>query len=191
MPYKPVDTQIKVIVGPLWSATDYKSELTTVAYNAAGMNVAAILEKDDGTIVATDITLSNSGDYLWTHVKHGYYSIVLPASGEGSFNNTDKGTLRIVGSCDGALPFGSVAYDVGKAQIDVADFIAATGITEGGNWSIAKLGKIIAAFIAGQGQDSTVEGWKDVLDPDDGETVIFRVKLNTSTSPYREVVIEI
>jgi len=190
MPRKPVDTQIKVIVGPLWNDITFKTRETAIDYNAAGMDVDIIVEKADGTVEVTAITLSNSGDYLWTHETQGYYSIVLPASGGASFNNTEEGILRAVGYCTGVLPFGSIAYDIGRAKIDVADLLAATGITVGGTWTIAKAFKMLMAFIAGQGQDSAVAGWKDVLDPDDGETVVYKVTLKPTT-PQRIVEVEI
>lgn len=117
MPYKPVDTAIKVIVGPLIDDTDFKAREEGIVYNQAGMEIDVIVEKADGTIVTTAVTPTTSGDYDWTHTDQGYYELELPASGGASFNNTEEGILRVVGYCTGVLPFSSVAYDVVPTMI--------------------------------------------------------------------------
>ena len=112
MPYKPVDTAIKVIIGPLIDDTDFASREEAIAWNAAGMEIDVIVERADGTIVTTAITLTTGGDYDWAHTNQGYYEIELPASGGASFNNTEEGILRVIGYCTGVLPFSSVSYDI-------------------------------------------------------------------------------
>ena len=117
MPYKPVDTAIKIIVGPLIDDTDFKAREEAITYDQAGMEIDVIVEKADGTIVTTAVTPTTSGDYDWAHTDQGYYELELPASGGASFNNTEEGILRVVGYCTGVLPFSSVAYDIVPIQI--------------------------------------------------------------------------
>ena len=112
MAYKPVDTAIKIIVGPLIDDTDFKSREESVAYNAAGLEIDVIVEKADGTIATTAVTPTTGGDYDWAHTDQGYYELELPASGGASFNNTEEGIVRVVGYATGVLPFASIAYDV-------------------------------------------------------------------------------
>ncbi len=117
MPLKPVDTAIKVIVGPLIDDTDFKSREEAVAYNAAGMEIDVIVEKADGTITTTAVTPTTSGDYDWTHTDQGYYQLELPASGGASCNNAEEGMLTVVGYATGVLPFRSQSYDMVPVKV--------------------------------------------------------------------------
>ncbi len=73
--------------------------------------------------------------------------------------------------------------------IAVAAMLAATGVTAGGTWSFAKLMKVSAAFGAGKWQDkSGSPGTRELLDPDDGTTVVAEV-IPSETSPYVSVSI--
>lgn len=117
MPFKPVDTAIKVIVGPAIDDTDFKTREELIAFNQAGMEVDVILEKHDGTIVTTAVTPTAAGDYDWAHTDQGYYELELPASGGASFNNTEEGIITVAVFCTGVLPFRSVSYDVVPALV--------------------------------------------------------------------------
>ena len=73
----------------------------------------------------------------------------------------------------------------------VAAWLAATGVTEGGTWTLAKLLKVKAALAAGNIKDkSGVANTYEILDPDDGSTVVAEV-LATDTSPYWQFTIKI
>ena len=117
MPFKPVDTAIKIIVGPAIDDTDFKTREQALDYNQAGMEVDVILEKHDGTIVHTAVTPALAGNYVWDHTDQGYYSLHLPASGGASFNNTEEGIITVAVYCTGVLPFRSVSYDVVPALV--------------------------------------------------------------------------
>ncbi len=118
MPLKPVDENILVLVGPLIDDTNFKSREEAIAYNAGGMEIDVILEKHDGTVTTTAVTLTTGGgDYDWTHTDQGYYTIALPASEGASFNNDTEGTLTIVGYCTGVLPFRSASQTVVPANV--------------------------------------------------------------------------
>lgn len=112
MPTKPVNMVIGIVLGPLIDDTDFKSPEEAIAYDAPGMEITILLEKADGSVLATAVTPTSGGDYDWTHLDQGYYELKLPASGGLAFNNDQEGVLRAVGHCTGVLPFSSVAYDI-------------------------------------------------------------------------------
>uniref|UniRef100_A0A6M3KA82 Uncharacterized protein n=1 Tax=viral metagenome TaxID=1070528 RepID=A0A6M3KA82_9ZZZZ len=111
-PMKPVDTAIKVIVGPLIDDTDFKAREESVVFNAAGMEIDVIMEKTDGTVTTTAVVPTAAGAYDWAHTDQGYYELELPASAGANYNNTEEGILTVVGYCTGVLPFRSVSYDI-------------------------------------------------------------------------------
>jgi len=74
-------------------------------------------------------------------------------------------------------------YDV------VASIFAKTGITVGGTWMFSTIMKVTLAWMLGIARDkSGVPGTQEILDPDDGVTVIAEVVMSTTT-PYRTVTI--
>jgi hypothetical protein len=109
---KPVDTAITIVLGPCIDDEDFKSREEELTYDQAGMEIDVILEETDGTISVTAVTPTESGDYDWTHLDQGYYSLELPASGGASYNNDTLGILYAVGYCTGVLPFRSPVYSI-------------------------------------------------------------------------------
>jgi len=80
--------------------------------------------------------------------------------------------------------------NITAAQV-VAALMADTGITEGGTMTFEKLMKIMAAWIAGKWQSKTGSTTvKELLDADDGETVILEMTPKTTT-PYRSITVKI
>ncbi len=78
--------------------------------------------------------------------------------------------------------------DTTAAQF-VAALMADTGITAGGSWTYEKIMKVIVSIISGNIQDkSGSSGTYEILDPDDGTTVIGELIPATST-PYRNLTI--
>jgi len=112
MGYKPVDTAITVIVGPLIDDSDFKTLEEAIAYNAAGMDVSLIVEKTDGTTGITAITLTTGGTSDWTHKDGGYYEIEITAA-----QNIEEGIGFVRGICTGVLPFESAHYNIVVANI--------------------------------------------------------------------------
>ena len=112
MTYKPVDTAIIMVVGPVIDNTDFKTLEEEIAYNAAGMDVSLIVEKTDGTSTVTAITLTSGGTSDWTHKDGGYYEIEITAA-----QNAEEGIAYVRGVCTGVLPFESPRYDIVKANI--------------------------------------------------------------------------
>lgn len=104
---KPVDTAIVVQIGPLISASDGKTALTGVAYNAAGMSVVAHKVGVNSGSSALSITPTTSGSNDWTEGAGGYYYLELTAA-----QNDTEGSLQITGKVDASLPFESLAYQV-------------------------------------------------------------------------------
>ena len=112
MSYKPVDTAIVMVVGPLVDDTDFKSLEESVAYNAAGMDVSLIVEKTDGTSTVTAITLTSGGASDWTHKDGGYYEVEVTAA-----QNAEEGVAFLRGVCTGVLPFESAHYGIVPTHI--------------------------------------------------------------------------
>jgi len=111
MPFLPVDTAVVVEIGPCIDDTDFKTLETAIAYNASGMSVDLI--KNSGTAVAkVDITPTTGSTNDWTHKGNGVYELELTAA-----QNDAEGTLRIVGVCDGVLPFESPVYSVVPTKV--------------------------------------------------------------------------
>ena len=129
MPYKPVDTAIKVILGPAIDDGDFKVREELIAYNAAGMEVTAILELADGTVTHTAIIPTTGDDHDWVHTNQGYYELEIPAA-SGDYNNDEEGILTIVAFVTGVLPFRSVSYDVIPAAL-YAKMVTAYSVTRG------------------------------------------------------------
>jgi len=197
MPMKPVDTAIKVILGPCIDDTDFKTREEALTYDQAGMEIDVILEKADGTITTTAVTPTTGGDYDWTHTDQGYYELELPASGGASYNNDEEGILTVVGYCTGVLPFRSVAYDIvptkvynsivdGSDNLEV-DVVAISGdSTAADNLELA-LENGTAGYVASDlkyidGTDATgvsTSGKLHVLD-DEGNTVANEAKQDTA-----------
>lgn len=106
MPYLPVDTAVVVEVGPLLDSTDGQTLETGIAHNEAGMSVD--LFKNSGTLISkVDITPTTGGVNDWLHEGSAVYSLEITAP-----QNDTKGTLRVVGICDGVLVFESPIYTV-------------------------------------------------------------------------------
>ena len=71
----------------------------------------------------------------------------------------------------------------------VTTLFASTGVTAGGTWSFSKVMKVVNAFAAGMWRDKAVEPTtKELLDPDDGTTVILEAVLS-STTPYVSITV--
>lgn len=80
----------------------------------------------------------------------------------------------------------SAVYDIATI---VSTLFSTTGVTAGGTWTFAKLLKVMTAWAAGKWRDkSGAEGTYEILDPDDGATVIAEITPDTD-SPYKQVTI--
>jgi len=141
MPLKPVDTAIRVILGPIIDDTDFKTREESITYDQAGIEIDVILEKSDGTITTTAVTPTTGDDHDLVHTDQGYYSLEIPASA-GDYNNNALGTLHVVGYATGVLPFRSPTYDIVPAmvfnslvagsdylEVDVLEVIGDSGVT--------------------------------------------------------------
>jgi len=111
MPFKPVDTDIVVSVGPLVDDTDFKTLEAAVAHDASGMSIDLFKEGANG-VAKVDIAPTTGGANDWTHKGNGVYELELSAA-----QNDTEGTLWVVGVCDGVLPFESPRYAVVPAPV--------------------------------------------------------------------------
>jgi hypothetical protein len=73
----------------------------------------------------------------------------------------------------------------------VSSIFAKKGITQGGNWDFSKVIKILAAWTMGLARDKAgTTGVVEILDPDDGATVIAELS-RSDTTPYKTVTVKI
>ena len=85
------------------------------------------------------------------------------------------------------LPAQIAALNNVSAANVVTALLGDTTITAGGNWSLRKLLKVLIAWSVGLVRDKSGEsGTSEILDPDDGTTVIAELLLS-ETSPYRTI----
>lgn len=119
MQYCLVNTAVTVFVNsvPLTDDTDFKSRETTVAYDAAGMDLVWNFETVAGVITQTAVTPTTAGDYDWTHVGDAMYKIEIPASGGGSINNDTEGYGFFSGVATGVLPWRGPTYCFAPANV--------------------------------------------------------------------------
>ena len=100
-----VDTAVTVPVNmlALTDDTDFKSQETSVAYNASGMALKWNFQTTAGVTSQTAVTPTSGGDYDWTHLGGAMYKIEIPASGGASINNDTEGVGYFSGICTGVL----------------------------------------------------------------------------------------
>jgi len=110
--YIDVDTAVALPVNimPLLDDGDFKTRETSVAYNAAGMDLVWNFVTSAGAMTQTAVTPTTSGDYDWSHVGDGMYKIEIPASGGASINNSAEGSGWFSGIATGVLPWISPTY---------------------------------------------------------------------------------
>lgn len=103
-----VDTalsEVPVNLLPLIDDTDFKTRITSAAYDAAGMDLVWNFVTTGGAFTQTAVTPTTGGNYDWTHQGDGMYTIEIPASGGVSINNDAEGFGWFTGYMTGVLPF--------------------------------------------------------------------------------------
>jgi len=105
----------------------------------------------------------------------------------GNFTIEDETTDGFLGTLEE-----DARYDIGQITDAMKEM---TGITEGGTWQFDKVVKIITAWIAGNWRLKETDTTKqELLDPDDGTTVILEQSLTHSPdagSNYRDITVKI
>lgn len=96
---------VPVNIMPLLDDTDFKTRETSVAYNAAGMDLVWNFTTTAGTTTQTAVTPTSGGNYDWTNLGDGMYAIEIPASGGASINNDTEGFGWFTGVATGVLPW--------------------------------------------------------------------------------------
>jgi hypothetical protein len=163
MPFVPADTAIVVEIGPLIDRTDFFSLEEAIAYNETNMAVDLIKNSITGTIAKVDITPTTGGTNDWTHRGNGVYELEITAA-----QNDTEGTLRVVGLCDGVLPFESPVYTVvptqvfnslvaGTDKLQVDAFEISSSTTAADNVE-ANIGNLDAA-VSGRSSHSAADVW--------------------------------
>jgi aspartate 1-decarboxylase len=125
--YLDVDVAVTILVNllPLTDDTDFKSREISVAYDAGGMDLVWNFTTSAGVVTQTAVTPSSGsvsplGNYAWTHVGDGMYTILIPASGGASISNNQEGYGYFTGYATGVLPWRSPIYCFRAANINDA-----------------------------------------------------------------------
>lgn len=109
--------EVPVNILPLTDDTDFKSRKTTVAYNAAGMDLVWNFVTSDGGFTQTAVTPTSGGAYDWAHQGDGMYTIEIPDSGGASINNTQTGIGWFTGFATGVLPWRGPTIQFSPANV--------------------------------------------------------------------------
>lgn len=101
------DVTVPVNLMPLINNLDFKSRAIDVVYNSPGMDLVYNFMALDGTSYQTPVIPTASGDYEWTHIGDGMYTIFIPAQGGISINNDKEGFGWFTGVTSNVLPWRS------------------------------------------------------------------------------------
>jgi hypothetical protein len=88
---------------PLMSSVDFRTRIIGLAHDAPGMNLVYNFVTLDGTVAQTSVIPTDSGNYEWTHIGDGMYTVFIPDSGGVSINNDTEGFGWFTGIADGVL----------------------------------------------------------------------------------------
>jgi len=168
----------------LWSPSLVKSDLQTFT------------EVEDG-LYYLDYNFSVTGTYIGLFMEGGVNKI------GGAIRIQDANNI-ILSKLDTAMELDAAVYRFTENALEeapsgtgasaasiVAAILAAKGVTEGGDWTMAKAMKVITARLAGKVRlKSGTTNILEILDADDETTVIDEVTLN-QTTPYRQDNIQI
>lgn len=109
MLFMDVDAAVDIPVNamPLIDDTDFKSREPNIAYNESGMDLRWNFATTGGVLSSVQVTPTNTGNYLWSHIGDAMYKIHMPASGgtPAEANNDREGVGYFSGVCDGVLPW--------------------------------------------------------------------------------------
>ena len=98
-------SEVPINIFPLIDDTDFKTRETTVAYNAAGMDLVWNFVTTSGVQTQTAVTPTIGGIYDWVNKGNGMYNIEIPASAGVSINNNAHGFGWFSGVATGILPW--------------------------------------------------------------------------------------
>ncbi len=111
-------TEIPVNLLALIDDTDFKTRETTVAYDAAGMDLRWNFVTTAGVYTSTAVTpTTGGGDYDWVHKGDGMYCIGMPDSGGASANNDATGFGWFTGIANGVCPFRGPVIQISPSHI--------------------------------------------------------------------------
>jgi hypothetical protein len=121
-------------------------------------------------------------------IGNGRYYVELSAS-EVANTCVIEGRYKSANTAE--IP-GTTIQIVAQDPFDVVSSIfSKKGITEGNTWDFSKVIKILAAWTMGLARDKSGEtGVVEILDPDDGTTVIAELS-RSDTTPYKTVTVKI
>jgi len=149
-----------------------RTDVTIIAADVAGLDGAAMRGTNGANTVVPDVAGTAAALHATTNGKID----TLSGSVTSLHTVTD-------GKIDGL-------NDLSAAEV-VTALMADTGFTQGGTMTFQTLQNILAAWIAGKWRSKAGNASiKELLDPDDDDTVILEMTLSTTT-PYRSITVKI
>ena len=104
---------------PLVSSTDFISIKEAVTGTTdSGIDLNWNFETTAGAMSQTNVQPTTDGNYLWTHIGNGMYTIAIPASGGASINNNTEGFGWFTGVATGVLPWRSPVFGFRAAALN-------------------------------------------------------------------------
>jgi hypothetical protein len=192
MLFMDVDSAVTVPVNamPLISDSDFKSRVTSVVYNTAGMDLVWNFVTTSGVITQDAVVpTSSAGLHEWNHIDDGMYKIAIPSTG-GTVNNDREGVGYFTGVCDGVLPWRGpdVVFRAGGLNdllIDepYQDGTVIGGSGSGGSVTYAQMRREIGRFLA-IGENPAEWGSEDAVRVED----ILRRGVNRFYFPEPSVI---
>lgn len=172
--------------------------LTTGMYNGAliivtnangqDSDVAVRFVKDYGVGEAKEVIPNEALPFI---PENGDSVQIIPFTAQCAV--WQQGNTDISEKLQGGYPQVDVASIGGNSPISIIDITnaikAIIGFTVGGVWTYQKLMKCLAAFFIGDWRDkSGSPGVQEILDPDDGTTVVMELT-PSETTPYKSVTV--
>lgn len=95
--------EVPVNILPMISDSDFKTRVTSLVYNSAGMDLVWNFVDAQGNYSQTAVTPTTGGVYDWVHQGDAMYSIEVPKSGGASINNNAVGIGWFSGIATGVV----------------------------------------------------------------------------------------
>ena len=172
-----IDTSGRVDVG--------KVAGTAQTANDNGADINAILEDTAEIANLNNVSITEINRECDTAISDAALATAASLAAVAGYIDTE--IAAILEDTGTTIPAQITGLNNVSAAAVVTAIKAMTGITAGGNYTFAQLCKIISAMLAGKWQDKAgVSGTYQVLDPDNGTTVIMEIT-PAETTPQKTV----
>lgn len=95
--------EVPVNLLPLTSSADQTDIVSSLAYNAAGLQLYWNFVTSAGQFSRTQVVPTSGGSYNWTQQGGGMFTVAMPASGGDTVNNDTEGVGWFTGVANGVM----------------------------------------------------------------------------------------